>query len=61
MIVDSLTKKLGSSNSAPLLRLMKTGRLRLGFEADEVAFRQEMKNKGRTLQRLKGKTIIDDD
>jgi hypothetical protein len=39
MVVDGLAKELKKSNLSPLLRMMKTGRLRLTAEAEEVEAR----------------------
>ena len=37
---------------------MQTGRYRLGVETDEERYRQELKERGQTLPRLKGKSSI---
>ena len=56
MVVDGLTKELKKSNLSPLLRLMKTGRVRLTAEAEEVEARSRLRDQGREAQRFKGKT-----
>ena len=56
MVVDGLTKELKKSNLSPLLRLMKTGRVRLTAEAEEVESRARLRDEGLQVQRHKGKT-----
>ena len=56
MVVDGLTKELKKSNLRPLLQLMKTGRLRLTAEEDEVDARRQLRDEGRRVQRNKGGT-----
>ena len=56
MVVDGLTKELEKSNLSPLLRLMKTGRVRLTAEAEEVESRARLRDEGLQVQRHKGKT-----
>ena len=53
--VDGLTKDIKKANLKPLLKLLKTGRLRLTAEETEVQERQEKKASGERLQRLKGR------
>ena len=36
---------------------MRTGRYKMSSEHDEVTHRKQLKEKGETLQRLKGKTL----
>ena len=55
-IIDSLTKTMQKSNMVPLLRFMKTGRLCLQAEGDEVEYRQQLQENG-VLKRHKGRVI----
>ena len=56
MVVDGLTKELEKSNLRPLLQLMKTGKLRLTAEDDEVDARRQLREDGGKVQRSKGGT-----
>ena len=55
-IVDGLTKTLQKANLLPLLQLMRTGRMKLKGEGDELAYRKQLKETG-GLVRRKGKYL----
>ena len=52
--VDGVTKELKKGNLKPLIRYMKTGKLRLTCVGDELEYRKVLKEEGH-LKRLKGK------
>ena len=54
MVVDGLTKELKKSNLKPLLQMMKTGKLRLTAQAEEVEARTKLRSEGGRAQRHKG-------
>ena len=55
MVVDPMTKELKKGNLKPLTQFLKTGKLRLTCEGDEIAYRKELKEAGGKILRLKGK------
>ena len=61
MAVDGLTKELKKSNLKPLLKYMKTGRLRLTAEQDEMSARKTLKDEGGRIQRLKGQNKAEEE
>ena len=48
------TKELKKSNLKPLLQLMKSGKLKLTAEEDEVDARRQLREDGGRVQRNKG-------
>ena len=53
MVVDGLTKELKKSNLKPLLQLMKSGKLKLTAEEDEVDARRQLREDGGRVQKTK--------
>jgi hypothetical protein len=58
MLADGLTKKVAKANIQPLLKAMTTGKYKITSEVDEMTHRQELKDKGQTLQRQKRHTAM---
>ena len=56
MLADGLTKVLSTANLMPLLKAMHHGEYRIVSEVDEETRRNQLKEKGETLTRLKGIT-----
>ena len=54
MVVHGLTKELKKSNLKPLLQFMRTGKLKLTAEEDEVDARRQLREDGGRVQRFKG-------
>jgi len=61
MLCDPLKKSFAKSNLRALLRTMRTGRLQLGCEKDEMSYRQAVKASGKAVPRLKGRGRHDDE
>ncbi len=61
MICDPLTKALKKSNMKPLVQFLKTGKLRLTCEGNEMQYRQTLKESGGKIMRLKGKGLQEDE
>ena len=54
-LCDPLTKRMHKANLQALMRVMRAGRYKLRSEGDELAYRRQVRESGRTLQRIKGK------
>jgi len=54
MAVDGLTKELKKSNLRPLLKFLKTGKLKLTAESEEMSARKTIKEEGGRITRDKG-------
>ena len=61
MVVPAQSHDGGSAaNLRPLLQVMKSGQYIVGSELDEEEFRQQERDAGRTLRRLKSVPLSDD-
>jgi hypothetical protein len=54
MICDPLTKSFGKANLRALLATMRSGKLKLGSEKDELNYRKSLKEEGKAVPRKKG-------
>ena len=57
MLCDGLTKQISKSNLLPLLVAMRTGNFKIAAEGDEESDGQKIKEKGLSIQRLKGRVL----
>ena len=60
MICYPSTKALKKSSMKPLMKFLKTGKLRLTCEGDEMQYRQQLKESGGKILRSKGKGLQDE-
>ena len=61
MVCDPMTKELRKSNMKPLVQFLKTGKIRLTCEGDEMLYRQQLKEAGGKILRLKGRGLEDEE